>query len=50
MAVAFVKARIELGEEERKRDLIRDVDDGGGPCWDTSCFWDPGGEDAERAI
>ena len=50
MAVAFVKARLELGEEERKRDLIRDVDDGGGPCWETFCFWEVGEEGAERAI
>ena len=49
MAVVLVKARIELGEEERKRSLNRDVDEDG-PCWETCCFCDAVGEGADRAI
>ncbi len=37
MAVVLVRASIELGDEERKRSLNRDVDDVAGLCWATYC-------------
>ena len=50
MAVVRVKARIELGDEVRKRDLNNDVDDEGGLCWDTSCLCVAEVEGTDRAI